>query len=80
MLLSRNAMLQVIIGAQLNVKKIQLGYVHTKMMQLVHPLHTNTYFWQLIQSLKAKMTVKSMRRQEDSKELLNKSELITSKR
>ena len=75
-----NAMSQAIAGAQSNAKKIQHGFAHTKMMQSV--LHQPTSISSLlqIQNLKAKTIGRSMRRQEDSKEPLKKSELTTLRR
>jgi hypothetical protein len=61
-------MFQGIVGDQFNVKKTQHGYAHTKMTLLVLHQLTNIYSWQLIQDLKAKMTVKNTKRQEDSKD------------
>ena len=69
-----------IIGEQSSAKRIQLGYVLTKTMQLAHHQHTNTYFWLPTQNSRDKMIGKNMKRQEDLKGLLNRSEPIISRK
>ena len=75
-----NATAQVTVGAQSNAKKIQLGFAQTKMMPSVLHQPTSTSSWLQIQNSKVKTIVRSMRRQEDSKEPLKKSELTTSRK
>ena len=76
MLLSLGAMFLVTTGDLYNVRRIQPGFVPTKMMQSVLLQHTSISSWQLTLNSKVKMIVKSMKKQEDWKELLNKLELI----
>jgi hypothetical protein len=65
-------MFLAIAGDRFNARKILLGFAPTKTIRLAHLQLISTFSWQLIPNLKDRMIEESMRRQEDSKDVLTK--------
>lgn len=64
MLQSLDAMLLVIVGEMLYVKRIQLGFAATKMNKSIQVHHTSTSFWQQIPNLRLSKIGENMKKLE----------------